>query len=81
TDTYLSTSTAITFDAPASGWWNLYDDAVAPAGAIQAQIEITVPDTSFIPRTPTEQLAIYGAKLRIERGIRYGNGDVETVPV
>ncbi|MBQ1163412.1 DUF5047 domain-containing protein, partial [Streptomyces sp. A73] len=41
---------------------------------------VTVPDTSFIPRTPTEQLAIYGAKLRIERGIRYGNGDVETVP-
>ncbi|MBQ1164576.1 DUF5047 domain-containing protein, partial [Streptomyces sp. A73] len=39
---------------------------------------VTVPDTSFIPRTPTEQLAIYGAKLRIERGIRYGNGDVET---
>ncbi|MBQ1164728.1 hypothetical protein KBZ21_42885, partial [Streptomyces sp. A73] len=46
TDTYLSTTTAITFDAPASGWWNLYDDAVAPAGAIQAQIEITVTATA-----------------------------------
>ncbi|MBQ1165731.1 hypothetical protein KBZ21_47910, partial [Streptomyces sp. A73] len=39
-------STAITFDAPASGWWNLYDDAVAPAGAIQAQIENTVTATA-----------------------------------
>ncbi|MBQ1165738.1 DUF5047 domain-containing protein, partial [Streptomyces sp. A73] len=47
--------------------------------AVRRPASVTVPDTSVIPRTPTEQLAIYGAKLRLERGIRYGNGDVETV--
>lgn len=49
--------------------------------AIRRTATVTVPDTSFIPRTPTEQLAIYGARLRIQRGIRYGDGHVELVPV
>ncbi|MFE9382390.1 hypothetical protein ACFYMO_04000 [Streptomyces sp. NPDC007025] len=46
TDTYLSSSTAITFDAPTPGWWLLVDDAVAPAGATQGQVEVTLTATS-----------------------------------
>ncbi|MFE9337772.1 hypothetical protein [Streptomyces sp. NPDC007063] len=45
-DTYLSSSTAITFDAPTPGWWLLVDDAVAPAGATQGQLEVTLTATS-----------------------------------
>ncbi|GAA2629552.1 DUF5047 domain-containing protein [Streptomyces axinellae] len=48
--------------------------------AVRRTASVTVPDTSLIPRTPDEQLAIYGARLRIERGIRHGDGHVEMVP-
>ncbi|MGW6741626.1 DUF5047 domain-containing protein [Streptomyces sp. NPDC055025] len=42
---------------------------------------VTIPDTSLLPLRPTEQLSIYGARLRILRGIRYPDGTVETVPL
>lgn len=42
---------------------------------------VTVPDTSLIPMTPTDQLAIYGARLRILRGVIYGDGSFEAVPL
>ncbi|MGY1439540.1 DUF5047 domain-containing protein [Streptomyces reniochalinae] len=49
--------------------------------AVRRTANVTILDTSFIPRTPTAQLAIYGSRLRIQRGIRYGDGHVELVPV
>ena len=41
---------------------------------------VTGCDTSLIPRTPTDQLSVYGAKLRIAVGVSYGDGTTELVP-
>lgn len=38
-------------------------------------------DVTLIPRTPTDQLATYGARLRIARGVEYGDGTSELVPL
>jgi hypothetical protein len=38
-------------------------------------------DPALIPRTPTDQLATYGARLRIARGVYYGDGSSELVPL
>src|SRR5690606_36064407 len=35
----------------------------------------------LIPRTPSDQLATYGARLRISRGVDYGDGSEELVPL
>lgn len=52
------------------------------AQAIRRTCSVTIADPSLIPRTPTDQLATYGAKLRISRGVTYGSpGDTELVPV
>ncbi|MGW4493736.1 DUF5047 domain-containing protein [Streptomyces sp. NPDC004376] len=42
---------------------------------------VTCPDPSLIPRTPADQLATYGARLRISRGVDYGDGSTEMVPL
>ncbi|MET9950147.1 DUF5047 domain-containing protein [Streptomyces sp. NPDC006339] len=42
---------------------------------------VTVPDPVLIPRTPTDKLAVYGARLRISRGVEYADGTQELVPV
>lgn len=50
--------------------------------AIRRTCTVTVADPSLIPRTPADQLATYGAQLRISRGVEYGNqSDVELVPL
>jgi len=49
--------------------------------AVRRTCSVTVPDTSLLPMTPTEQLAIYGARLRISRGVVYGDGSIEAVPL
>jgi hypothetical protein len=49
--------------------------------AIRRTCSVTVADPSLIPRTPTDQLATYGARMRISRGIDYGDGSSELVPV
>ncbi|MFJ8594885.1 DUF5047 domain-containing protein [Streptomyces sp. NPDC093598] len=51
------------------------------AQAIRRTCTVTVADPSLIPRTPTDQLATYGARLRISRGIDYGDGTQELVPL
>jgi hypothetical protein len=43
--------------------------------AIRRTCTVTVANPSVIPRTPTDQLATYGARLRISRGVDYGNPD------
>jgi len=49
--------------------------------AVRRTCTVTVTDVSLLPMTPTDQLAIYGARLRILRGIVYGDGTVEAVPL
>jgi hypothetical protein len=50
--------------------------------AIRRTCTVTVADPSLIPRTPSDQLATYGARLRIARGVEYGNpNDTELVPL
>ncbi|WP_432053757.1 DUF5047 domain-containing protein [Streptomyces sp. bgisy022] len=49
--------------------------------AIRRTCTVTVPDPALIPRTPADQLATYGARLRIARGVDYGDGTEELVPL
>jgi hypothetical protein len=42
---------------------------------------VTTADVSFIPTTPADQVANYGATLRIARGVEYGDGTTELVPL
>ena len=50
--------------------------------AIRRTCTITVPDPAVIPRTPADQLAVYGARLRVSRGVEYGRpNDTELVPL
>lgn len=49
--------------------------------AIRRTCTVTVADPSLIPRTPSDQLATYGARLRVSRGVEYGDGSEELVPL
>lgn len=49
--------------------------------AIRRTCTVTSADVSLIPRTPNDQLATYGARLRIARGVTYGDGSQELIPV
>lgn len=51
------------------------------AQAIRRTCSVTVADPSLIPRTPADELATYGAQLRIARGVEYGDGSRELVPL
>ncbi|MGW5633953.1 DUF5047 domain-containing protein [Streptomyces sp. NPDC003832] len=48
--------------------------------AIRRTCSVTVADPALIPRTPSDQLATYGARLHISRGVSYGD-TTETVPL
>lgn len=54
---------------------------VSRSQATRRTCSVTCPDPSLIPRTPTDQLATYGARLRISRGVYYGDGSSELVPL
>ncbi|MFI9244139.1 DUF5047 domain-containing protein [Streptomyces sp. NPDC053086] len=49
--------------------------------AIRRTCTVTIADPTLIPRTPADQLTTYGAKLRISRGVDYGDGSTELVPL
>ncbi|MER5584126.1 DUF5047 domain-containing protein [Streptomyces asoensis] len=49
--------------------------------AIRRTCSVTVADPSVIPRSPADQLATYGARLRVSRGVFYGDGSSEMVPL
>ncbi|MFF5609246.1 DUF5047 domain-containing protein [Streptomyces cellulosae] len=50
--------------------------------AIRRTCTVTCPDPAVIPRTPADQLATYGARLLLRRGVDYGDGDQpELVPL
>ena len=51
------------------------------AATIRRTCSVTIADPTLIPRTPTDQLATYGARLRISRGVHYGDGSSELVPL
>lgn len=55
--------------------------SVDRAQAIRRTCTVTVADPSVIPRVPADQLATYGSRLRIARGVDYGDGSQELVPV
>jgi len=55
--------------------------SVSRSQATRRTCSVTCPDPSLIPRTPTDQLATYGARLRISRGVYYGDGTSELVPL
>lgn len=54
---------------------------VDSAQAIRRTCTVTVADPTLIPRTPADQLATYGARLRIRRGVYYGDGTAELAPL
>lgn len=49
--------------------------------ATRRTCSVTCPDPDLIPRSPTDQLATYGAQLRISRGVYFGDGTEELVPL
>lgn len=49
--------------------------------AIRRTCTVTMADPALIPRSPSDQLATYGARLRISRGVDYGDGSSELVPL
>lgn len=50
--------------------------------SVRRTCTVTATDLSLIPIRPSDQLAVYGAKIRIERGIDYQDGsDPELVPL
>ncbi|WP_405944761.1 DUF5047 domain-containing protein [Streptomyces sp. NBC_00932] len=49
--------------------------------AIRRTCTVTCTDVTLIPLTPADQLATYGARLRIARGVDYGDGTTELVPL
>lgn len=55
--------------------------SVDRAQAIRRSCTVTSADVSLIPRAPSDQLATYGARLRISRGVYYGDGTSELVPL
>ncbi|MET8378068.1 DUF5047 domain-containing protein [Streptomyces microflavus] len=48
---------------------------------IRRTCSVTSADVSLIPTTPADELAVYGARLRISRGIDFGDGTSELVPL
>lgn len=54
---------------------------VARGQAIRRTCTVTSADVSLIPTSPADELAVYGARLRIARGIDYGDGTQELVPL
>lgn len=49
--------------------------------AVRRTCTVELADVDLIPRTPADELSVYGATLRIERGVDYGDGTTETVPL
>ncbi|MBB6439910.1 DUF5047 domain-containing protein [Streptomyces candidus] len=49
--------------------------------SIRRTCTVTSADVSLIPSTPMDKLAMYGSRLRISRGVDYGDGTQELVPL
>jgi hypothetical protein len=55
--------------------------AVDRGQSIRRTCTVTSADVSLIPLAPVDQLATYGSRLRIARGVSYGDGSQELVPL
>jgi len=55
--------------------------AVDRGATIRRSCTVTSPDVSLIPSSPADELSVYGARMRLERGIDYQDGTVEMVPL
>lgn len=51
------------------------------SSAARRTCTVTLADPGIIPRSDRDRLAVYGARLRISRGIAYGDGSSELVPL
>ncbi|MFH9798111.1 DUF5047 domain-containing protein [Streptomyces virginiae] len=49
--------------------------------AVRRTCSVTVADPALIPRTAADRVSIYGARLRISRGVQYSDGSQEMVPL
>lgn len=49
--------------------------------AVRRTCSVTLADTTLIPRTAADKLSVYGAQLRISRGIQWPDGSRELVPL
>ncbi|MEV8349067.1 DUF5047 domain-containing protein [Streptomyces niveus] len=48
---------------------------------IRRTCTVTGCETALLPLTPTDELSTYGARLRISRGVEFGDGTQELVPL
>lgn len=51
------------------------------SASVRRTCTVDLADTTLIPRTPADKLSVYGARLRISRGVSYGDGSQELVPL
>lgn len=51
------------------------------SNAIRRTCTVTGCDLSLIPRTADDKLSVYGARLRVSRGVEYGDTSTELVPL
>lgn len=49
--------------------------------SVRRTCTVALADVALIPRTPADELSVYGATLRLERGVTYGDGSEERVPL
>ncbi|KAA6216382.1 DUF5047 domain-containing protein [Streptomyces filamentosus] len=55
--------------------------AVDRGSSVRRTCSITLADTSLIPRDPAAKLGVYGARVRVTRGVVYTDGTRELVPL
>jgi hypothetical protein len=55
--------------------------SVDRGSACRRTCTVTLADAGLIPRTPADKLSVYGARLRISRGVQYSDGTQELVPL
>ena len=49
--------------------------------SVRRTCTVTLADPTLIPRTAADKVSIYGARLRISRGVQYSDGSRELVPL
>ncbi|MFG2748003.1 DUF5047 domain-containing protein [Streptomyces xanthophaeus] len=55
--------------------------AVDRSSSVRRTCTVTLADPTLIPRTAADKISIYGARLRISRGVQYADGSQELVPL
>ncbi|MGH3584716.1 MAG: DUF5047 domain-containing protein, partial [Pseudonocardia sp.] len=55
--------------------------SVDRGATIRRTATVTSADVSLIPASPADELNVYGARMRLERGIAFQDGVTEFVPL